>query len=182
MENKYNKIDLMVGSSIGESLIYLIQQSIQTKTPTCGEFNGTMLYSDVDSLDSAYLKVIGKTYAERCEADRLEKIEMAKRDAEEKAKQPAKIQRWIERGSRLIPAEHLNYWAEIVPIRANDLYCGMELDACLDIIELLNSGCAIDTARAKIDSQNHSGMSYSLVRALVGKFAARGEEFAGYVK
>ncbi|MDD3021982.1 MAG: hypothetical protein PHX61_13530 [Alphaproteobacteria bacterium] len=182
MDKKYNVVEIAIGSSLGEALIYLIKQSIQTKRPTCGKFNGTMIYSDIDSLDSAYQKVTGKTYAERCEEDRLEKIERDRRDAEEKAKQPEKIQRWIERGARLIPEAEVNHWAGIVPIRANDLYCGMELDACLDIIELLNSGCAISVAKEKIDSQNHSGMSYSLVRALVRKFAARGEEFAEYVK
>jgi hypothetical protein len=182
MDKKHNVVEFLIGSSIGESLIYLIKQSLETKTPTCGKFNGTMLYSDVDSLDSAYQKIIGKTYLESCEEDRLRKIEQQKQDAEEKLKQPVKIQKWIERGLMAIPASEHDYWVKIVPIRANDLYCGMELDACLDIIELLNSGCPMRKAKEKIDSQGHSGMSYGLVRSLVRKFASRGEEFNEYLK
>jgi hypothetical protein len=182
MEKKYEKIELRWGASLGECVVQLINYSVKNKTLASGDFNGTILYSDTVSLDSAYSEATGMTYFERCEADIVERI---KREQEEKERQnrlPTRIAAWTDRGSRLVKPEKFEYWMQVVPIRANDLYHGMELDACLDIIEILNAGCSMSSAKKKIEDQNHSGMSYSLVRALVKEFADRGEEFAKYVE
>ena len=182
MEKKYEKIDLRWGSSLGECVVQLINHSVKNKTLASGDFNGTTLYSDTVSLDSAYSEVTGMTYFERCEADIAEKVRRDKEEQERQTRLPSNIAAWIERGSGLVKPEKFEYWTKIVPIRANDLYHGMELNACLDIIEILNAGCSIASAKKKIDDQNHSGMSYSLVRALVREFAERGEEFVEYGK
>lgn len=56
----------------------------------------------------------------------------------------------------------------------------MELGNCLDIVEALNNGCDLDEAKKIIDKQDHSGMSYGLVRVMVKSFCDRGEEFYTY--
>ena len=74
------------------------------------------------------------------------------------------------------------YWDKIVPIRLNDLYHGMELGCCLDITEVLNNNGTLDEAKKIIESQDHSGMSYGLVCAMVKEFCSRGNEFVEYIR
>ena len=69
-----------------------------------------------------------------------------------------------------------------MPIRASDLYHGMELDNCLDIVKVLNNGGSLDEARAMINNQGHSGMSFGLVRNMVKEFCERGNEFYEYIR
>ena len=67
-----------------------------------------------------------------------------------------------------------------MPIRLGDLYHGMELKCCLDIVIELNNGCTLDKAKVIIESQGHSGISFGLVCSMVKYFCDRGEEFANY--
>jgi hypothetical protein len=69
-----------------------------------------------------------------------------------------------------------------VPIRLDDLYQGMELKCCLDIVIELNNGCTLNEAKAIIESQGHSGMSFGLVCSMVKSFCDRGTEFVSYVR
>ena len=92
------------------------------------------------------------------------------------------VELWIDRGHAALDEIYWNKWDEIVPIRINDLYKGMELEACLEIIEALNSGCTLEKAKVIIDAQNHSGMSFSLVCRMVYAFCERGEEFVDSLK
>lgn len=89
--------------------------------------------------------------------------------------------KWIEEGHKILDEKYWAEWDEIVPIRLNDLYEGMELEACLAIVKPLNEGCWLDEAYKIIESQGHSGMSFSLVMAMVYHFCDRGEAFAKYV-
>ena len=73
-------------------------------------------------------------------------------------------------------------WAKCVPIRLGDLYHGMELEMCLDIVLELNNGCTLEEAKAIIESQGHSGMSFGLVCSMVKSFCGRGEEFVNHVR
>jgi hypothetical protein len=58
----------------------------------------------------------------------------------------------------------------------------MELGACLDIVKELNNGCDIELAKAIIEGQGHSGMSFGLVRSMVESFCDRGAEFSESLK
>ncbi len=73
-------------------------------------------------------------------------------------------------------------WAKCVPIRLNDLYQGMELSSCLDIVEQLNNGKQLKEVKTLIKNQGHSGMSFGLVCSMVKSFCNRGEEFVNYVR
>ena len=145
-------------------------------------FNGNELYSDIDDLDSAYVKVTGKTKEEFDEYQRLkyDEYEEEKRKHEESI--PELTKEWIEKGNKILDKEYHELWAECVPIRLSDLYRGMELGMCLDIVDNLNRNCSLDEAKDIIDNQGHSGMSYSLVRSMVKSFCKRGNEFLNYTK
>ncbi len=84
-------------------------------------------------------------------------------------------------GHEILDEKYWAEWDEIVPIRVDDLYHGMELGACLEIIEPLNKGCTFEEVEKIIDNQGHSGWSYGLVLAMVAAFCDRGKEFRGYV-
>jgi hypothetical protein len=89
---------------------------------------------------------------------------------------------WIEKGSKILDKKYIERWKKCVPIRLDDLYEGMELRACLEIIEQLNKGCSVEAAKEIIDKQGHSGMSYGLVCSMVNSFCDRGSEFVKFVK
>ena len=91
---------------------------------------------------------------------------------------------WIKRGHEILSEDKWEYWDEIVPIRAKDLYEGMELDCTLEIEEILKEKAENSFKRAsnKLDSQGHSGMSYSLMKAMISEFCTNGKEFKKYLE
>jgi hypothetical protein len=147
-----------------------------------GVFNGEKLYSDIDDLDSAYRKVTGMSKAENDEAIRKQDEEYQEEKRKHKEAIPELTKEWIEKGNVILDEKYRELWAECVPIRLDDLYQGMELKCCLDIVIELNNGCSLDDAKAIIESQGHSGMSFGLVCSMVKSFCDRGQEFISYVR
>lgn len=145
-------------------------------------FNEVDLYSDTVTLDSAYLAVLGKTKAEydQALADRVESYRKHK-EAHERAI-PELTKHWMEEGRKILNEKYWATWDECVPVRLNDLYEGMELGQSLEIIKMLNEGCALEDAKKVMSEQGHSGMSWGLMRAMVKTFCDRGTEFAEYTK
>lgn len=147
-----------------------------------GEFNGHRLESDNISLDKAYKEVVGCTYGEFKEKQMRNHFEYEKREQEHEAAIPKLSEEWIIKGHEILDEKYWDEWDKIVPIRLKDLYHGMELGNCLDIVKSLNYNCDIEEAKKIIYDQDHSGMSFGLVRAMVATFCDRGEEFSNYVK
>lgn len=147
----------------------------------CGEFNGTSLYSDTVTMDGAYKEIIGKTKEEFDTSQRKWKENSEKREAEFKESIPSLSEEWKAKGRQVLDESKWDYWDEIVPIRLSDLYHGMELGCCLNIVKILNDNGSLDDAKREIENQGHSGMSFGLVRTMVKEFCNRGSEFASYV-
>lgn len=141
------------------------------------DFNGQQLYSCDVTMDSAYLEVCGKTKAEFDKAQEEWRENYRKEQEEAKAKAEAKIPDWIKKGEGFIYPERAEEWKKCVEARASDLYHGIDLDAAIEIMEKLESGATLDEAKELIDSQNHSGMSYGIVRNIVFSFSKQGPEF-----
>ena len=140
-----------------------------------------MLYSG-DDMDSAFKKVTGKTKAEFDEVERKRQEEYEVQNKRHKEAIPKLTKDWIEKGKNILDEKYLELWNKIVPIRLGDLYKGFELGACLDIVEKLNSGCELDVAKAIIEEQGHSGMSWGLTCSMIESFCDRGNEFVGYAR
>ena len=147
-----------------------------------GIFNGQKLYSDIDDVDSAYKKVTGKTKDEFDEARRLEAEEYRRKEEEHKEAIPKLTIEWIEKGNLILDEKHHEKWAKCVPIRLSDLYKGMELGNCLEIVEQLNSGAKLEKVKPLIEEQGHSGMSFGLVCSMIKEFCDRGAEFTNYAR
>ena len=180
MEKNYREIEFLCGWDIKRAVIELLEYKEKGEL-VCGDFNGHMLYSDTVTMDNAYLEIIGKTKAdfdkeqeEWREELRIEEIELAEKAAQEN------ISNWIERGHKLLSEDKWEEWDKIVPIRASDLYHGMELDNTLQIQEILKANYSeefFEKAKKCMEDQGHSGMSWSLVCAMIKEFCVHGEEF-----
>jgi hypothetical protein len=177
MEKNYRKIEFGFGD-IQSAMKELKSQ----KDLVCGSFNGQMLYSDIDDIDSAYKKITGRTKAEFDAEREKEHLEYEERKRKHKEAIPELTKEWIEKGNEILSEKYHKTWAECVPIRLDDLYEGMELKATLDIVKELNAGCELATAKTIIEEQGHSGMSFGLVCSMVKSFCDRGAEFASYAR
>jgi hypothetical protein len=178
MKKKYKKIEFGLGNNIESA----VEELKRHKRLVCGLFNGKMLYSDVDDLDSAYVKITGKTKSELDEAERIRHEEYEAQEIKHKEAIPELTKEWIEKGKQILDEKYLEFWDKCVPIRLSDMYHGFELGACLDIVKELNSGCELDIAKAIIEKQGHSGMTFGLVCSMVKSFCDRGVEFVDYVR
>ena len=166
------RIEVMHGDNL-ESVVYTLLASKARGESVYCEFNGTKLYSDTVSMESAYHDVFGTT---KEEIDR-EKEEYRDRMEREKKEAINNIPKWIERGKAIIFPERHKEWEECVNARANDLYHGLDLVSALEIMEALENGATMDDAKKMFEDQNHSGMSASIVRSILASFSKYGQEF-----
>jgi len=174
----YEEIEFGPGQSIFDCMTKLLQYK---NKKVCGDFNGKMLYSDIDTIDSAYLKITGVSY-EQFQIDRQKEYqEYDRKEKEHKAAIPELSKEWIERGHAILEPDKWDYWDRCVPVRLGDLYHGMELGCCLDIINILKCG-DLEAAKQELSSQGHSGMSHGLVCGMVAAFYDKGQEFIDYIK
>jgi len=181
MDKEYKMIEFELGRNID----YAMKQLSEYKDKNIlayGVFNGVCLCSDTTTLDDAYQLITGKTKAEYDRQAKEWLDNYKKEEKEFKEMMPALSKKWIERSRSILTADKWDCWDEIVPIRLGDLYHGMELGCCLDIVKILNNNGTFSEAEEKIKTQDHSGMSYGLVCAMVKEFSNRGKEFVDYIK
>lgn len=165
-----------IDSAVNELLSYKNKNILAS-----GVFNGVRLYSDTVVLDDAYKKITSKNEMEfkNTEKSRLETIKKEKSEHDKRIVELSDY--WCNMGREILHQDKWDYWDRIVPIRLNDLYHGMELKCCLDIIDILNTSEDFHKAKIEIENQNHSGMSFSLVCQMVKEFCVVGSQFVQYV-
>lgn len=181
MDKKYEQVEFLPGSTIDQVVNELLEYQKQGKL-ACAKFNDVTLYSDTVTVDSAYQSITGKTKTEfnKGQLEWLDDYDKKLNDHKDKIPELSKV--WMEKGREILTEDKWGLWDEIVPIRLNDLYQGMELGASLEIISILNNNGLLDEAKEKIESQGHSGMSFGLVCSMVKEFSERGNEFVEYVR
>jgi hypothetical protein len=179
---EYKEIEPAVGAGLILTVLSLIKKTYDTGELYCAKFNGQMLYSDTVSLDSAYLAVTGETFSELMETKRKGRENYEKQERELKAAIPDLVAKWREKGRMILSSNKWNLWDKCVPIRLGDLYHGMELGYTLEIAEILNKGGSFEDAKKAMENQNHSGMSWGLVKSMVRSFCDKGEEFTGWLE
>jgi len=181
MENKeYKELPVSLGSSIQTVVEELLAHKAEGELVKM-KFNDHMLYSDTVDMDSAYLQITGKTFAEfnKVTEDRMAEYDRRQREHEEKI--PALIEQYKAEGRTVIEESKWEQWDEIIPIRLSDLYQGRELGAFMEIATILKNDGSLEDAKQAIFDQGHSGTSFHLVRHMVRMFSPRGEEFSEYV-
>lgn len=180
MSKQYREIEFW-GCTI-EGAVNMLLEYRDRGILACGTFNGVTLYSDVVTVNGAYLKITGKTKAQFDNAQQGWRDEYAREEKEHKDRIPEVSEVWKSKGREVLSKDRWDYWDKIVPIRLGDLYRGMELKCCLDIVKMLNDGGELDEAKIMIENQGHSGMSFGLVRSMVRELCDRGQEFSDYVR
>jgi len=179
MEKSYREVEFYFGDI--EKAIEELKEYDKKGQKVFITFNGEKLYSDIDDLDSAYKKITGKTKAEFDEAERIRHEEYEEQQRKHKEAIPELTKEWIAKGKEVLEEKYLELWNKCVPMRLSDLYQGMELGMCLDIVKELNNGCELQKAKEIIESQGHSGMSFGLICSMLKSFCDRGSEFVEYV-
>lgn len=177
----YTKIKFELGSNLESAVNRLIEFKNKGML-VCGEFNTHILYSDTVTMDGAYQKVLGKTKAEFNKSQDEWINNRERQELEHKQNIPNLAKMYMGKGRLVLDVDKWESWDKVVPIRLNDLYKGIELQNCLDIVKILNNSGTLNEAKLELDSQDHSGMSYSLVLHMVKEFCKRGSEFFEYVK
>lgn len=181
MKTNYRKIEFGAGDSIERAMQDLARFKERGEL-VYGEFNGQKLYSDIDDLDSAYKKITGRTKSEFDAERKAENDRYKEEQRKHKEAIPELTKEWIEKGNTILDEKYRELWAKCVPIRLGDLYQGMELGNCLEIVEQLNNGKTVEEVKPLIENQGHSGMSFGLVCSMVKSFCDRGTEFVSYVR
>lgn len=156
----------------------------------CGEvcsskFNDKYLLS-TDTLDEAYLRIVGKTKAQMDEARRKWMEEYNKREAEFKKRIPRLIDTYRKKARGLILEEMLEKWDEVVPIRLNDLYHGMELDEVLESCRIMRDESVgydkrLRKAYDRFMDSGHSGASAYLTASMLRAFCPNGDDLSDAV-
>lgn len=180
MKKDYKELDFW-GCHIDDA-VKKLQSCKEQNELTFIEFNGVKLYSDVDDEESAYLKVTGITKAEFDENERKRNEDYRNAEIKHKEAIPKLTKKWIKEGEKILNPKYIEMWNKCVPIRLNDLYKGMELKMCLDIVKELNNGCSLEYAKEIIECQGHSGMSFGLICSMIRAFCDRGNEFVEFAK
>ena len=172
---KYIDVDFNCGMTIEEAVKYLRQLSYETGKDYCGTFNGHKLTSDM-TVDEAYIKCIGKTFKEFKDEQEKMRQDLIIREEEHKKKIPELTKYWIKEGHKVLSQNKWNEWDRCVHIRLDDLYEGMELGQCLDIIKTIKDNSIVAGIEV-MKNQGHSGMSWGLMKSMIKTFCDDGEEF-----
>ena len=138
----YIKIEFWVGTSIEDSVKLLHEKATSTGKNYYGEFNGRKLTSDM-SVDEAYIECTGKTFKEFKDQQEEWRQDLIRREEEHKKKIPELTKYWIKEGHKVLSQDKWDEWDRCVSVRLGDLYQGMELGQCLDIIKTVRNDSII---------------------------------------
>ena len=183
LKKQYKEIQLPPLRYLNQAIEYIrtVNPNIVGTNLVYAMFNGHPIYSDNLDIDEIYSRL--GTYNAGNKPKEIElDYEKAEKEFQKKISTLTKKYNALAKG--VIADNKLDQWYAIVPIRLRDLYHGMELDATLEIIKELNKATDSNNhfaeAKSIFDEQNHSGLSYDLVCAMLNMFAPNGVEFVKY--
>ena len=180
MKDNYKEIGGILSGNLEDNVRLLLRYAADGERVYIN-FNGHKLYSDTVTMDSAYLECTGKTKAEYVQYVKEWREKLDREEKEYLEQIPLLATFYKEEGRSVLDEKYWDKWDECVPIRLCDLYRGMELECCLEIVKALNGGCELEYAKNIIACQGHSGMSFYLVKTMVRDFCDRGQEFANSI-
>jgi hypothetical protein len=176
------KINVIAGSYLDQTIDLLYDEADKTNEICFCEFNGKKIYS-TDTVDEAYMKVLGKTKTEFDEGQRKWKEDYDRAEREHQAKIPQLTEKYRNEARGLVLNSELEYWDKIVPIRLADLYHGMELQQVIDCCKIMVDESLMLNERLKkaykvFMDAGHSGMSANLTMSMLERFCPHGLELA----
>ena len=179
------EIEFYPGDTIDSAWKSLLRESMNTGEVCYGKFNDKEIRS-TDSLDEAYVKIMGQTKAEYEKEVQDWCDEYDRKEKEHKDNIPNLVPGYCEKARGVILEDQYDYWDKIVPIRLGDLYHGMELDCTLDLCKIMrDESLSYDKRLRKayktFMDQGHSGMSAGLVASMLRAFCPDGNDLADAV-
>lgn len=179
------EIEFYPGESIDSAWKKLLKESAECEDTCFGLFNEKEIRS-TDTLDEAYMKIMGKTKGQYDKEMQDWRDEYERKEKEHKTKIPSLVTDYCERARGVILEDQYDYWDKIVPIRLGDLYHGIELDNTLELCKIMrDESLSYDKRLRKAYNtfmgQGHSGMSASLVASMLRTFCPNGEDLADAV-
>jgi len=174
------EIEFYPGDTIENAWKTLLKESAECEDTCFGKFNDHEILS-TDTLDEAYIKIMGKTKGQYNKEMQDWRDEYERKEKEHKDSIPSLIPVYCERARGVILEDQYDYWDKIVPIRLGDLYHGMELDCTLDLCKIMRNESIsleerIEKAKEAFDNQGHSGMSAGLVFSMIKAFCPHGKQ------
>ena len=179
------EIEFYPGESIDSAWKRLLKESAECEDTCFGKFNDHEILS-TDTIDEAYMKIIGKTKGQHDKEMQDWRNEYERKEKEYEDNIPNLIPEYCEKARGVILEDQYEFWDKIVPIRLRDLYHGMELDATLDLCKIMRDESIRYDKRLRkaydtFMGQGHSGMSSSLVTGMLKVFCPNGEDLANAV-
>ena len=181
LKKQYKEIQLPPLRYLNQAIEYIrtVNPNIVGTNLVYAMFNGHPIYSDNLDVDEIYSRVCANGNKQKeVELD----YEKAEKEFQKKISTLTKKYNALAKG--VIADDKLDQWYAIVPIRLRDIYHGMELDATLEIIKELNKATDSNNhfaeAKSIFNGQDHSGLSYGLICAMLNMFAPNGVEFVKY--
>lgn len=173
-DNMYKEIQMPFTYTLDQVVDTLELYRKEGKLVYC-DFNGQRL-SSTETPDEIYMRVVGmnKNDFKKYQEDEYKKL--CERLEQDKQRAISRIPEWNRKGCEAFSKDKWKYWLKIVPIRARDLYNGMELDCVLEIQKYLKDG-NFKLAKSCFFGQGHSGTSGGLTLDLIREFCTNGEEF-----
>jgi len=173
----YEYYSVPIGCSVEDTLLTLIKESLRTKQLLYTRFNIYEIYSDEDSLDSAYQKCVGVSWVE-CKT-KQEKAELRRQEELKKFLNsiPKIKEGYLANGHDILDKKYWDLYEKMLDESLYGMYQGWDLTQALEIIEMLNNNCSLKDAVVKFDKQGHSGFSHGLVRAEIQDLCDRGAVF-----
>lgn len=179
------EIEFYPGDTIDSAWKKLLKESVECEDTCFGMFNDHEIRS-TDTLDEAYMKIMGQTKGEYEKEMQDWRDEYVRKEEEHKASIPGLVPGYCEKARGVILEDQYEYWDKIVPIRLGDLYHGMELDCTIDLCKIMRDESTPYDKRLRkaydtFMNQGHSGMSAGLVASMLRKFCPYGEDLADAV-
>lgn len=176
------EVEFLPGSTIDDNMSEMKQMALEYDAVITCSFNGKMLNSTM-SIDEAYELVTGRSEKEFEDDMERYKGEIKKAEEKHRAEIPFKTEQMRLEARGIIREEKLSKWDEIVPIRLDDLYHGMELGFTLTLVKMLDiDNGSLKEAEKEFYRQGHSGTSAHLMFAMMNEFCIRGQEFVEHLK
>ena len=177
-------VDLWAGT-ISSCLEKLKEMSKEEGDVLRCAFNDSYILSS-DTIDDAYLRIIGVTKAEHDAYCQKKREEHERREAEFRAKIPELEKEYKAKARGKVLDSELELWDKIVPIRLGDLYHGMELDQTLLVCSIMrDENLTYDERLHKaykvFMDAGHSGMSAGLTASMIKRFSPDGADVADAV-
>ena len=183
LKKQYKEIQLPPLRYLNQAIEYIrtVNPNIVGTNLVYAMFNGHPIYSDNLDVDEIYSRVCTSNAGNKQKEVELD-YERAEKEFQKKISTLTKKYNALAKG--VIADDKLDQWYAIVPIRLRDIYHGMELDATLEIIKELNKATDSNNhfaeAKSIFNGQDHSGLSYGLICAMLNMFAPNGVEFVKY--